>query len=103
MQKIIKNNNNNENKTIKNLSNKSLSENINMPSKIANESIFKCSLNETTDKLDLSFWDLPEAVIIKYNKIGIKRMFEWQAQCLMSGSALSIFKLIKENRTKNYF
>jgi hypothetical protein len=45
--------------------------------------------SQLKDKLELSFWDLPEIIIKKYNKIGITRMFEWQAECLMSGSALS--------------
>lgn len=46
-------------------------------------------MRKSDDKLDLATWDLPEIVIKKYEEIGIKRMFEWQAECLMSGSALS--------------
>ena len=41
------------------------------------------SLRKSGDNLDLSFWDLPDIIVKKYEEIGIKRMFEWQAECLM--------------------
>jgi 16S rRNA U1498 N3-methylase RsmE len=45
--------------------------------------------NTENDHLSLSYWDLPEKIIKKYNEIGVERMFEWQAECLQSGQALS--------------
>ena len=67
-------------------------ENISIDMNKFNKS-YKCTdvniSSKSKDKLDLSFWDLPEIIIKKYEKIGITRMFEWQADCLMSGSALS--------------
>lgn len=48
----------------------------------------QCIIN---DYLSLSYWDLPDKIIKKYNEIGVERMFEWQAECLQCGQALSTF------------
>lgn len=41
-----------------------------------------------TDKLLLANWGLPTAVLEKYHSFGVKRMFEWQAECLLLGQVL---------------
>ncbi|KAM9319608.1 DNA polymerase theta [Gastrophryne carolinensis] len=41
------------------------------------------------DKLLLSSWGLPPAVLEKYGQVGVVHMFEWQAECLMLGQVLS--------------
>jgi DNA polymerase theta len=46
------------------------------------------SMRKSDDKLDLSCWELPDIIVKKYEEIGIKRMFKWQAECLMIGSGL---------------
>ncbi|XP_055889745.1 DNA polymerase theta-like [Biomphalaria glabrata] len=45
-------------------------------------------LNLTEDKRLLSSWGLPEPVLDVYKKQGISTMFEWQAECLLTGNAL---------------
>ncbi|XP_063060010.1 DNA polymerase theta [Engraulis encrasicolus] len=41
-----------------------------------------------TDKLLLSSWGLPKAVLERYQSRGVQRMFEWQAECLTQGGVL---------------
>ncbi|XP_068178776.1 DNA polymerase theta [Antennarius striatus] len=41
-----------------------------------------------TDHLLLSSWGLPKPVLDRYQKLGVTRMFEWQAQCLTVGQVL---------------
>ncbi|XP_060054263.1 DNA polymerase theta [Erinaceus europaeus] len=41
-----------------------------------------------TDKLLLANWGLPTAVLDKYHSFGVKKMFEWQAECLLLGQVL---------------
>nr|XP_012294203.1 uncharacterized protein LOC105707733 [Aotus nancymaae] len=40
------------------------------------------------DKLLLANWGLPKAVLEKYHSFGVKKMFEWQAECLLLGQVL---------------
>ncbi|XP_061494347.1 DNA polymerase theta isoform X2 [Rhineura floridana] len=44
--------------------------------------------DEQTDKLLLANWGLPKAVLEKYHGLGVVRMFQWQAECLMVGQVL---------------
>ncbi|KAB5548918.1 hypothetical protein PHYPO_G00061210 [Pangasianodon hypophthalmus] len=41
-----------------------------------------------SDKLLLSSWGLPKPVLEKYQSLGVKQMFEWQAECLTLGKVL---------------
>ncbi|XP_059133121.1 DNA polymerase theta [Peromyscus eremicus] len=40
------------------------------------------------DQLLLANWGLPKAVLEKYHSFGVKKMFEWQAECLLLGQVL---------------
>ncbi|XP_004709845.1 DNA polymerase theta [Echinops telfairi] len=40
------------------------------------------------DKLLLANWGLPQTVLEKYHSFGVKKMFEWQAECLLLGQVL---------------
>ena len=40
------------------------------------------------DRLLLSSWGLPDAVLKRYHDVGITKMFEWQAECLLTGNVL---------------
>ncbi|KAM5281113.1 DNA polymerase theta-like [Ctenodactylus gundi] len=44
--------------------------------------------DDQTDKLLLANWGLPKAVLEKYHSFGVKKMFEWQAECLLLGQVL---------------
>ncbi|XP_077202429.1 DNA polymerase theta isoform X2 [Paroedura picta] len=44
--------------------------------------------DDHADKLLLASWGLPTAVLEKYHRFGVVRMFQWQAECLMVGQAL---------------
>ena len=41
-----------------------------------------------SDKLLLSNWGLPKAVLERYQSLGVLQMFEWQAECLTLGKVL---------------
>lgn len=41
-----------------------------------------------SDRLDLNNWGLPARVVDCYAAQGIKKMFPWQAECLLSVSLL---------------
>ncbi|KAF5906965.1 DNA polymerase theta, partial [Clarias magur] len=41
-----------------------------------------------SEKLLLSSWGLPKPVLEKYQSLGVKQMFEWQAECLTLGKVL---------------
>lgn len=43
---------------------------------------------DQADKLLLSSWGLPKPVLEKYQSLGVKQMFEWQAECLTLGKVL---------------
>ncbi|XP_046847579.1 DNA polymerase theta-like [Xenia sp. Carnegie-2017] len=43
----------------------------------------------TQDQCTLSSWGLPASILEQYDKIGIKTMFQWQAQCLRTGNVLN--------------
>ncbi|XP_071995113.1 DNA polymerase theta [Engystomops pustulosus] len=43
---------------------------------------------ELADKLLLQSWGLPRAVLDRYAGLGVRHMFEWQAECLMQGQVL---------------
>ena len=43
---------------------------------------------DNCDRLALSSWGLPEAVLQRYHDNHITRMFEWQAECLCTGNVL---------------
>ncbi|XP_029000696.1 DNA polymerase theta [Betta splendens] len=47
-----------------------------------------CAPTDQTEKLLLSSWGLPKAVLECYQKHGVTHMFEWQAQCLTVGQVL---------------
>ncbi|XP_072239390.1 DNA polymerase theta [Leuresthes tenuis] len=47
-----------------------------------------CAPVEQAEKLLLSSWGLPKPVLERYQKHGVTRMFEWQAQCLTVGKVL---------------
>ncbi|XP_049575679.1 DNA polymerase theta isoform X1 [Syngnathus scovelli] len=47
-----------------------------------------CVPESQSDKLLLSSWGLPNPVLKCYNKHGVTRMFDWQAQCLSLGQVL---------------
>ncbi|CAG5132586.1 unnamed protein product [Candidula unifasciata] len=42
----------------------------------------------TVDKRQLSSWGLPEPVLEAYRSQGVLTMFEWQAECLLTGNVL---------------
>uniref|UniRef100_A0A8C5S062 DEAD/DEAH-box helicase domain-containing protein n=1 Tax=Laticauda laticaudata TaxID=8630 RepID=A0A8C5S062_LATLA len=44
--------------------------------------------DDKSDKLLLANWGLPKAVLEKYHGLGIVRMFQWQAECLMADQVL---------------
>ncbi|XP_036304182.1 DNA polymerase theta isoform X1 [Pipistrellus kuhlii] len=44
--------------------------------------------DDQIDKLLLANWGLPTAVLEKYHSFGVKKMFEWQAECLLLGEVL---------------
>ncbi|XP_012494995.1 PREDICTED: DNA polymerase theta [Propithecus coquereli] len=44
--------------------------------------------DDQIDKLLLENWGLPKAVLDKYHSFGVKKMFEWQAECLLLGQVL---------------
>ena len=53
--------------------------------------------NDSQDNLNplaLSCWGLPPSVLEKYKNAGIKEMFPWQAECLMTGKVLQGGKTI---------
>ncbi|XP_038157565.1 DNA polymerase theta isoform X1 [Cyprinodon tularosa] len=47
-----------------------------------------CAPDQQAEKLLLSSWGLPKPVLERYQKHGVTRMFEWQAQCLTVGQVL---------------
>lgn len=44
--------------------------------------------DDQIDQLLLANWGLPKAVLEKYHSFGVKKMFEWQAECLLLGQVL---------------
>uniref|UniRef100_A0A8D0YDW5 DNA polymerase theta n=1 Tax=Sus scrofa TaxID=9823 RepID=A0A8D0YDW5_PIG len=44
--------------------------------------------DDQMDKLLLANWGLPTVVLEKYHSFGVKKMFEWQAECLLLGQVL---------------
>ncbi|XP_016055399.1 PREDICTED: DNA polymerase theta [Miniopterus natalensis] len=44
--------------------------------------------DDQIDKLLLANWGLPAAVLEKYHNFGVKKMFKWQAECLLLGQVL---------------
>nr|KAF6379910.1 DNA polymerase theta [Myotis myotis] len=44
--------------------------------------------DDQLDKLLLANWGLPTAVLEKYHNFGVKKMFKWQAECLLLGEVL---------------
>nr|KAF6478350.1 DNA polymerase theta [Molossus molossus] len=44
--------------------------------------------DDQVDKLLLANWGLPTAVLEKYHSFGVKKMFKWQAECLLLGQVL---------------
>ncbi|XP_063126450.1 DNA polymerase theta isoform X2 [Rattus norvegicus] len=44
--------------------------------------------DDQIDQLLLANWGLPKAVLEKYHNFGVKKMFEWQAECLLLGQVL---------------
>ncbi|XP_058272098.1 DNA polymerase theta isoform X2 [Hemibagrus wyckioides] len=54
----------------------------------AGHSIHMAIPADQSDKLLLSSWGLPKPVLEKYQSLGVKQMFEWQAECLTLGKVL---------------
>ncbi|XP_036445013.1 DNA polymerase theta [Colossoma macropomum] len=54
----------------------------------ATHSIHMAIPADQADKLLLSSWGLPKPVLEKYQSLGVKQMFEWQAECLTLGKVL---------------
>ncbi|TSQ12710.1 DNA polymerase theta [Bagarius yarrelli] len=54
----------------------------------AGHSIHMAVPADQSDKLLLSSWGLPKPVLEKYQSLGVKRMFDWQAECLTLGKVL---------------
>ncbi|XP_066501215.1 DNA polymerase theta isoform X2 [Hoplias malabaricus] len=54
----------------------------------ATHSIHMAIPADQSDKLLLSSWGLPKSVLEKYQSLGVKQMFEWQAECLTLGKVL---------------
>ncbi|KAL7853880.1 hypothetical protein AOLI_G00207240 [Acnodon oligacanthus] len=54
----------------------------------ATHSIHMAVPADHSDKLLLSSWGLPKPVLEKYQSLGVKQMFEWQAECLILGKVL---------------
>ncbi|XP_060747500.1 DNA polymerase theta isoform X2 [Tachysurus vachellii] len=54
----------------------------------AGHSIHMAIPADQADKLLLSSWGLPKPVLEKYQSLGVKQMFEWQAECLTLGKVL---------------
>ncbi|KAM6474903.1 DNA polymerase theta isoform 1-T1 [Liasis olivaceus] len=50
--------------------------------------------DDNSDKLLLANWGLPKTVLEKYYGLGVVRMFQWQAECLMAGQVLEGRNLI---------
>ncbi|XP_039699075.1 DNA polymerase theta isoform X2 [Pteropus medius] len=44
--------------------------------------------DDQVDKLLLANWGLPTPVLEKYHSFGVKKMFKWQAECLLLGQVL---------------
>ncbi|XP_070791412.1 DNA polymerase theta [Pituophis catenifer annectens] len=44
--------------------------------------------DDNSDKLLLANWGLPKTVLEKYHGLGVVRMFQWQAECLMVDQVL---------------
>lgn len=44
--------------------------------------------DDQIDQLLLANWGLPKAVLEKYHSFGVKKMFKWQAECLLLGQVL---------------
>uniref|UniRef100_A0A8C2M1Q2 DNA polymerase theta n=1 Tax=Cricetulus griseus TaxID=10029 RepID=A0A8C2M1Q2_CRIGR len=44
--------------------------------------------DDQIDQLLLANWGDPKAVLEKYHSFGVKKMFEWQAECLLLGQVL---------------
>ncbi|KAM3848147.1 LOW QUALITY PROTEIN: DNA polymerase theta [Vipera latastei] len=44
--------------------------------------------DDNSDKLLLANWELPKTVLEKYHGLGVVRMFQWQAECLMADQVL---------------
>ena len=51
--------------------------------------IFILNIRAEMDKrLSIDSWELPSCVSAKYKTAGIKQIFPWQRDCLMTGNAL---------------
>ncbi|MCJ8740817.1 hypothetical protein PDJAM_G00063470 [Pangasius djambal] len=60
----------------------------------AGHSIHMAIPADQSDKLLLSSWGLPKPVLEKYQSLGVKQMFEWQAECLTLGKVLEGSNLV---------
>ncbi|XP_060792093.1 DNA polymerase theta isoform X2 [Neoarius graeffei] len=60
----------------------------------AGHSIHMAVPADQSDKLLLSSWGLPKPVLEKYQSMGVKQMFEWQAECLTLGKVLEGHNLV---------
>ncbi|KAL7844280.1 hypothetical protein SRHO_G00228190 [Serrasalmus rhombeus] len=54
----------------------------------ATHSIHMAIPADHSDQLLLASWGLPKPVLEKYQSLGVKKMFEWQAECLILGKVL---------------
>lgn len=60
-----------------------------------------CVPPDQAEKLLLSNWGLPKPVLDRYQKHGVTRMFEWQAQCLAVGQVLQGGNLVYSGKNLN--
>lgn len=62
--------------------------------------------DDNSDKLLLANWGLPKTVLEKYHGLGVVRMFQWQAECLMVDQVLEGRNLVysgKRAANKNIY
>lgn len=55
--------------------------------------------DDNSDKLLLANWELPKTVLEKYHGLGVVRMFQWQAECLMADQVLEGRNLVYSGKT----
>eukprot|EP00106_Octopus_bimaculoides_P021111 XP_014788553.1 PREDICTED: DNA polymerase theta-like [Octopus bimaculoides] len=56
---------------------------------LQNLEVHQNTTNVGNSKLLLSSWNLPEPILQQYHILGIREMFQWQAECLSTGQTLN--------------
>lgn len=54
----------------------------------SSDQVLKSDASSNDDRLKLSCWGLPLAVLQRYEERGVTSLFAWQAECLCSGKVL---------------